>query len=391
MIELSKTGTGVKSLVSQSFIPHSRPTLDEEEEKAVRAVIKSGLVAYGDKVAEFEAALAKHVVARGAACVNSGTTAIQLLLEARGIRGKEVAMPSYCCPAPAYAVLRSGNTPRFVDCDEYGNLSPESLAPLIRKNTAAVIAVHNNGTPARLREIKKLCSEEGLFLIEDCAQAIGAEYDGKRVGAFGDASVFSFYATKIICTGEGGAVASNDEELVERVRETRSCDWKRADAMRKGSFSVRESDVLKANYKMTDLQAAMGIEQLKKLGSFIAARRRLAGEYAAGFAELEKKGIVELPREPADAKSVFHHYVLHLTGKKSAESVVAKLLRGGVGASVLFPAIHELAFFKKFVLPGQRFEKTERLTRASVSLPLYPSLSDDEFERVVEAVSNAFE
>ena len=343
------------------FIPHSRPTLGEEEAEAVFKVVLSGQITQGPQVTEFERELAAHVGVGYGVAVSSGTAALALALRALGVgEGDEVAVPSYACAALVHAVRFVGALPIPVDVDpRTGNLDPEDLGRRLGGRTRAIVLVHMIGSPARVEEVGRF----GVPILEDCAMALGAKYKGRPVGSFGRASVFSFYATKMLATGEGGMVLTDDPDLAEAVRDFREYDMK-------------EELLPRFNFKMTDIQAALGRVQLGKLDAFVERRKRIASLYDAAFRDLE----VELPPKVEDAEPSYYRYILRV-GSDSEEVVEALRTRGIGAARPVFRPIH-----RYLGLPPGNFPGTEDIYRRAVSIPIYPSLRDGEVERVIEGV-----
>jgi perosamine synthetase len=246
---------------SLEFIPHSRPTLGEDEVRAVTAVIRSGHIAEGEVVARFEKAFAGKMGVQHAVATSSGTAALHLILLAMGIGpGDEVIIPSYVCTALLHAVHYVRARPILAEIDPVTyNIDPDDVQKHITTRTKAIIVPHMFGLSANLDKLLNL----DVPLIEDCAQAVGGTYHQKPLGTFGDAAIFSFYATKMMATGEGGMAASDSDEIIERIRDLKTYDEKEADKVR-------------YNYKMTDVQAAIGEVQLGRLDDFIGERKRIA-------------------------------------------------------------------------------------------------------------------
>jgi perosamine synthetase len=249
---------------NQIFIPHSRPTLGDEEARAVTEVIQSGHIAEGEVVARFEKAFAGKMGVQDAVTVSSGTAALHLALLAMGIGPEhEVIIPSYVCSALLHAVQYVGAQPVPAEIDPLTyNIDPDDVKKRITTRTKAVIVPHMFGLAADLERLLKL----DVPIIEDCAQAVGGTYHQKPLGTFGDAAIFSFYATKMIATGEGGMVTSKSPKIIARVRDLKTYDGKAADRVR-------------YNYKLTDVQAALGEVQLARLDDFIEQRRKIAWRY----------------------------------------------------------------------------------------------------------------
>jgi len=343
------------------FIPHSRPTLGEEEAEAAFKVVLSGQISQGPQVAEFERELAAYVGVGYGVAVSSGTAALALALRALGVgEGDEVAVPSYACAALVHAVRFVGASPLLVDVDpDTGNLDPEDLGRRLVGRTKAIVLVHMFGFPARVEEVGRF----GVPILEDCAMALGARYRGGQVGSFGRASAFSFYATKMLATGEGGMVLTDDPDLAEAVRDFREYDMK-------------EDTQPRFNFKMTDIQAALGRVQLGKLDAFVERRKRVASIYDVAFRDLE----AELPPKVEDAEPSYYRYVLRVSSD-AGEVIKALKTKGIDAARPVFRPIH-----RYLGLPPEDFAGTEDMYRRAVSIPIYPSLGDGEVERVIEGV-----
>lgn len=344
----------------RELIPHSKPTLGKDDAEAVKKTVLSGHAGMGQKTKEFENALARYVGVKEAAAVSSGTAALHLALLSLGVgRGDEVIMPSFVCPALLDAALYVGAKPVVVDVNEYDcNISAKEARAKTSARTKAIIVPHLFGLPAELDELLEL----GIPVIEDCAHSLGARYKGKRVGSFGEASIYSFYATKMICAGEGGMVASDNLELIERVRDLRD-------------YTGGKSFALRFNYKMSDLNASLGLSQLKKLDSFVRERKRIAALYQKGFSNFP----LVLPREFLDREHVFYRYVVRT---KYPEAFRKRMLEKGVacGYGVREPLHNFLS------LKPSHFPASEKLASSVVSIPIYPSLSKQEAREIIEAV-----
>ena len=340
------------------MIPHSKPSITDDDVDRVARVLRSGQLAEGPEVAALEAALAARLGVEDAAAVASGSAALELALVALEIgAGDQVLIPSYVCDALHHAVRRVGATPVLADADaETQSLSPKDALARRTRRTRAVIVPHAFGLAADLEPFRAL----GVPIIEDCAQALGATLDdGRAAGAGGTLAVCSFYATKMIAAGEGGAVAG-PAALVARVREARQYD-------------ERPTLVPRMNAKLSDVAAALAVGQLARLDAFVKRRRALAARYRRALADVPA-------RMPADAgpRHVYHRFVLGL--ERDPDAVVQALAAHSVAARrpVFRPAHRALG------LDG--FPQAERLWAESLSIPCYPALSDDEAERVTRAV-----
>lgn len=345
------------------MIPHSRPTLDETDIAAVVEVLRSGQIAQGPRVAAFEQALAEYVGMAGAVAVNSGTSALHLALLALGVEaGDEVVLPSFVCCALLNAVSYVGAVPVLADVGRDLNIAAEDVKRRLTPRAKAVILPHLFGTPVDPRPFREL----GLLVVEDCAQAIGAELDGRKCGSLGDVAVFSFYATKMMATGEGGMVASDSTEVLARVRDLRDYD-KRPDYR------------LRYNYKMTDLAAALGISQLRRLDGFVSKRREIAAYYTARLSGAN----CSPPERPAGASPAYYRYVTLVDG--DASRIISRLETEGIAAAQPVPQpLH--------VWTGQTgFPAADEALRRAVSLPIFPGLTPGEVEHVALSTSQALQ
>ncbi len=344
-----------------TMIPHSRPTLSGDDAERVARVVRGGQLAQGPEAAGLEHDLVQFLGVAAAAAVSSGSAALELALRALEVGpGHEVIIPTYVCDALYHAVTRCGATPVLADADpETLGLSAADAARRRTRRTRAIIVVHPFGLAVDLADFQRL----GVALVEDCAQTLGASLGGRPVGARGGLTVCSFYATKLLTTGEGGAVAG-PADLVARVRDTRDYDGRTELGPR-------------FNYKMTDMQAALGRSQLPRLGTFIARRRALAARYRAALARAPRC------RVPADCgeRHVYHRFIVAID--KPLDPVLAHLERRGVAARrPVFRPIHQ-------ALGLSGYPNADRLWAQSLSLPCYPLLTDGEADTVTGALAEA--
>ena len=344
--------------MTEKIIPHSRPALGDEELRAVSEIIKSGHIAQGDRVREFEERLARFVGVRGAVVTNSGTSALHLGLLAMGIgSGNEVLLPSYVCSAPLNAVYQTGAKPCFCDIEpESFNISLESIKDNITDAACAVIVPHMFGNPADMEKME----ETGIPVVEDCAQSIGAMYGDRRTGSIGRFGILSFYANKMLACGEGGALLSGDEEILRLARDLRDYDEK-------------EGYRIRYNYKMTDMQAAMGLAQLEKLPEFVRRRKEIAARYDEAFKDLD----IVLPKGEFD--HVYYRYVVRT--KKDIAAVISQMNEKGVICKrPVYKPLH------RYLELRSGFRNTDEAYSSCLSIPVYPSLSAEEQERIVDVV-----
>ncbi len=343
--------------MNMETIPHSRPTIGKEEIEAVSRVMASGQIAQGREVAAFENEFAHKVGVRYAASVSSGTAALHLALLALEVAtGDEVIIPSYVCTALLNAVNYTGATPVIADIDpETLNIDPGDVERRITPRTRAVIVPHMFGLVADLDRLTGL----GVPVIEDCAQAPGATYKGNMACSHGKAAIFSFYATKMITSGEGGMVVSNSKAVIDRVKKARDYDNRK-------TYSIRY------NYKMTDIQAAMGREQLRKLDHFIKQRREVTRFYNKAFAELA------FERPPDDNTHLYYRYIIKVN--QEVERWIKYMGTEGVAcAKPVFQPLH-------LYTGSKGCTRTDSIFKQALSIPIFPSLSNTETQRIITAV-----
>ena len=370
--------------MSLEFIPAARPLIGAEERAAVDAVLAGGMVVQGPQVAAFEEEFSARVVG-GAHCVavNSGTSAQHLAALAAGAgadRSAEVIVPSFTFAATANSVAITGARPVFADIDPVTfTLDPASVEAAVTERTIAIEVVHLYGLPADMPEILDIARRHGLAVWEDCAQAHAAAIDDEPVGTFGAWGSFSFYPTKNMTSLEGGMVSTADAELARRVRLLRNQGMERQYA----------NEVVGLNNRMTDVAAAVGRVQLTRLAGWTAARRANAAALDAGLADAP--GVVT-PHVPSGYTHVYHQYTIRLEGASAAErDEVARVLREQwrIGTGVYYPIPnHRLPSLAPYA-PGVDLPGTERAARECLSLPVHPSLSEADLERIVRAVGAA--
>jgi len=342
----------------------ARPDVDESELAEIAAVLESGQLTMGPKVEELEELLAAAAGAAHAVAVSSGTAALHLAVLAAGIGpGDEVLVPAYTFPATANVVALAGATPVLVDVDPVTmNVDPGDAARRVTPRTAAMLAVHLFGRPARLEQLPE------LPLVEDAAGALGASHRGRPCGGLGLVGCFSFHPRKIVTTGEGGAVTTDDAQLAERVRSLRHHGWspsRRYDDMPAGAF----------NYRLSDVLCALGIPQLRRLDELLAARERVAAGYAERLAGLD----VVLPEPDPGDRHGWQAYVIQLDRR---DEVMAALRAQGIQCQIGTYALHRLGAYRdQGPFPG-----ADAAYERALALPLHTRLTDAELDRVAEAL-----
>lgn len=354
------------------MIPVSRPLIGPEEEEAVLAVLRSGVIAQGPQVERFEAAFAAFCGTRYAVAVSSGTTALHLALLAHGIGpGDEVITSPFSFVATGNSVLMAGARPVFVDIDAHTfNLDPAQIAAAITPRTRAIMPVHLYGHPAEMAAIGALAAQHGLAVIEDAAQAVGARYHDQPVGSFGT-GCFSLYATKNITSAEGGMITTSDEQIADRLRLLRS----------HGSRTRYYHELLGYNFRMTDLHAAVGLAQLAKSERFTEAR-------IANAAYLDRainNPALTRPFVRAGVRHVYHQYTVRITGDR--DEAARQLATAGVGTAVFYPLMIPQQPLYRDRGYDDALPVAERASREVLALPVHPSLSADELRQIATAVN----
>lgn len=354
------------------FIPAAKPIIGDEERVAVDRVLRSGMVAQGPEVAAFEAEFSSHFVdGRPVVAVNSGTSGLHLGLLAAGVGpGDEVIVPSFTFAATANSVALTGATPVFADIEpDTFTLDPASVEASITERTKGIMPVHLYGHPARMNELCGLAESRGIALYEDAAQAHGAALDGQAVGTFGVFAMFSLYPTKNMTSGEGGMIAAADDRVARNARLLRN----------QGMERQYENELIGFNARMTDIHAAIGRVQLTKVEAWTEARRS-----NAAFLDANLRGVVT-PPVVHGAKHVYHQYTIRVPEDRDG-FVRALREENGIGSGVYYPIPnHRLPSLEHFAA-GLHLAETERAAAEVVSLPVHPSLSQADLDRIVTAV-----
>ena len=376
----------------KKYIPISKPYFNKNEEKALSDVIKSGWVMQGPMVSEFEEKFAQYVGTKYAVAVSSGTAALHLSLLALGIgEGDEVIIPSFSFIATANAVAHCGASPVFIDIDQRTyNISPEKIEEYLagvskkkNKKVKAIMPVHQLGMPADMDYIIAIAKKHSLHIIEDAACALGSEYKGRKAGNIGDVGCFSFHPRKIITTGEGGMITTNDKRIAEKARLLRNHGMTISAHERNKKVMIKKEEysLVGYNYRMTDLQGAIGLVQMEKLEYILNKRRAIARRYNS---LLEKIEWLERPHVPAYANPNYQSYIVRVKegGYKIRNHIVSKLIGSGISCKAGVQAIHmEKCYREKY--KGDRLINTERAFYSTMLLPLYSELKEHEQDKVV--------
>ena len=362
------------------MIPLSAPDITEAEIDAVTAVLRTSRLSLGPKLEEFESAVAEYVGARHAVAVSSGTAGLHLCIRGLNIgEGDEVIVPSFTFIAVANAVRYERATPVFVDIDSASlNLDPAKIEAAITPRTRAIVAVHTFGVPAEMDAILAIAERHHLAMIEDACEAMGAEYQNRRVGGFGDAAVFAFYPNKQITTGEGGVIVTRDEALARRMRALRNQgryendDW------------LQHSE-LGYNYRLAEMNCALGVVQLRRIESILAKRERVARGYQQ---RLQSLPLILPPLQVPHGRVSWFVYVVRLGPAfepARRDAMVRSLTAQGIGCARYFAPIHRQPAYSGW--NDVSLPVTEAVAARTIALPFFNALTEDQLDRVCEAVS----
>jgi perosamine synthetase len=375
-------------------IPILRLEYTEEEIKeiqaGIKAVLKSGYLTMGEKVAEFEKAFATFTGTKFAIATSSGTSSLEIILRAIDVAGKTVIIPSNTMMASPVAVVHAGGRIIFADCDRKNlQLDPKDLKRKLRSDTKVVMLVHVGGiiSPV-LNEIKEICDKNGIILIEDAAHAHGAIIDGKQAGTLGLAGSFSFYPTKVLVTAEGGMITTNNEKIYRKALSLR--DHGRSED------NPNKHVEIGYNWRFSELHAVLGIQQMKKAKAILAKRRKIASWYDKNLEGVKGIKKVEIP---ANIKSSYYKYIVFLDDNIDREKLKKKLREKysvSLTGEVYSQPCHRQPAFKKYPEtvannPSDTFPQTEYVAKKHICLPVYPGLSEDEVDYVVDSLKKVLQ
>jgi len=354
------------------------PNIGEEEAQAVYDVVKSGWLNEGKKVECFENNFADYIGTKYGIAFFNGTVALHSVLAALKLKpGDEVIVPSFTFISTANSVIFTGAKPVFADIDEHTfNLSPEDVHEKISNRTRAIIPVHYGGQSADMKQLCEIADDNNLLLIEDAAEAHGATYHDRKVGTFGIAGMFSFTPTKNITTGEGGIITTNDKKLNERLRLLKN----------HGQSSQYHHIILGYNYRMTEMQAAIGIEQLKKLNGIISSKQKNQEYVTKKLSSV--KGVTP-PVVPADRKHVYMLYTVKIDAQTtgvSRDTFMQILREHGIMTKIYFPPVHMQPYYKKIGYSNQKLPVTEKIFDSVCSLPCHSKLTRSELDYIVTTI-----
>jgi dTDP-4-amino-4,6-dideoxygalactose transaminase len=354
------------------MISISKPFIGESEKKAVLEVLDSGFLVQGPRTAKFEERFAQMCGVKHAIAVTSGTSALYVAMLAHGIGpGDEVITTAFTFAATANAILFAGAKPVFVDIeDETFNIDPALVEQAITPQTRAIMPIHLYGHVSDMQSLQAIADQHGLPIIEDACQAVLATYDGKFAGSFGTGT-FSFYATKNMMTGEGGMITTNDNAIAQQCRLLRN----------HGMTRRYYHDALGFNYRMTDLQAAIGLAQIERLPAFTEKRRANAAYLNANLHS------VVTPTEKQGYGHVWHQYTVRVRPGCDRDSAVKQLNDAGVGTGIYYPVPLHHQDYLKDIVGGISLPVTEKMAKEVISLPVHPALSAEELETIASEVN----
>lgn len=372
----------------RKMIPYGRQTIEEDDIQAVVDVLRSDYLTTGPKIAEFEKMVADYVGAKYAVAISNGTSALHAACFAAGIQpGDEVITTPLTFAASSNCVLYCGGTPVFADVDpKTYNIDPEDIRRKITDKTKAIIAVHLAGQPCDMDEIHKIAKEHDLLVIEDGAHALGSVYKGKKVGTLSDMTTFSFHPVKPITTGEGGMIVTDNEELYQKMMLFRSHGITRDENLmtrNDGPWFYQQLD-LGYNYRITDIQCALGCSQMKKLDRFLARRKEIVARYNEAFADCEN---IITPYQLPETESGWHLYIVQVKNC-DRKKVFESLREQGIAVNVHYIPVYLHPYYQEHGYKDVHCKNAEEVYSHIISLPLYPTLTVEEQEYVIETLKH---
>jgi len=372
-------------MVKKSIIPYGNQWIDEEDIKEIVKVFKSDWLTQGPLVDKFEKAVAKYCKAKYAVVVSSGTAALHMAYSVAGIKeGDEVITTPLTFAATSNMLVFCGAKPIFIDIQQDTlNINPEEIIKKITKKTKAIVSVDFAGHPCDYDKIIKIAKDNNLLVIEDACHALGAEYKGKKIGSFSDMTILSFHPVKNITTGEGGAILTNNKDFYEKLKSFRHHGIIKKPKKGKWYYEIENPGY---NYRLTDFQCALGISQLKKIGKFLKRRKEITVKYNKAFKGIEK---IILPLEKDYVKSAWHIYPIQV---KSAnrKKIFEYLQKNNIGVQVHYMPLHLHPFYKKkFGYKKGDFPIAEKYYDGAITLPLFPKMSEQNINKVINTLKHA--
>ncbi|MCM8787198.1 MAG: DegT/DnrJ/EryC1/StrS aminotransferase family protein [Candidatus Omnitrophica bacterium] len=372
-------------------IPFTKPTIKKQEKEAVFGVLKSGWLTSGAKVIEFEQALKKYIGCKFVKVLNSCTSALNLALLSLNLKKQDqiITTPFTFC-ATVNSIIHAGAKPIFADIDrETFNIHPQEIEKKITKKTKAILIMHYGGLPCDMDAILEISKKYKLVIVEDAAHALGSQYNGKKIGSFSTISCFSFHATKNITTGEGGAIATNEKKIFDFVNKAYFHGIDIQSWQRKGSWFYK---VIYPGFKynLSDILAAIGLEQIKQLDIFIKKREKIANIYTEAF---KKNEFISYQKVSANKRDSYYLYPILLNLEKLSidrNFFIEKLQKKGINTSVHFIPIYKHPAYKKFFTKDdlKQLRNTEYVYQRIVSLPIYPLLTQNQINYIISSIND---
>jgi len=365
------------------LIPYGHQWIDGEDIREVVKVLKSDWLTQGPMVGEFEKAVAKYCGAKYGVAFSSGTSALYSAYKAAGLKqGDEVITSPLTFAATSNMIAMLGAVPVFADVDEKtSTIDPEEIEKKITSRTKSIVAIDFAGNPCEYDKIFKIAKENNLLVIEDACHALGAEYKGKKIGGLADMTILSFHPVKHITTGEGGMVLTNNRDFYGKLKILRNHGIVKKPEIGGWYYEITEPSF---NFRITDLQCALGLSQLKKINKFLKSRRELAKKYQKALAGIEN---IKLPAEKNYAKSAWHLYPIRVAGDR--KKFFDYLIKNGIGAQVHYMPLHMHPFYrKKFNYKEGDFPVAEQYYKETVTLPLFYGLKQKDFGKIIEIIRN---
>jgi len=374
------------------MIPYGKQSIDDRDIRAVVDALRSDFLTTGPKIAEFEQCVADYVGAEYGVAVANGTAALHCAMNAIGIKpGDEVIVPVITFAATANCVIYQGGTPVFVDVvPETLLINPEEVEKKITDKTKAIVSVDFAGQPCDYDRLQAIVQKFGLYLVSDSCHALGAEYKNNRLGSFSDLTVFSFHPVKHITTGEGGMIVTNNSDLCKKMKRFRNhgidLDVRQRQALESWNYQVTD---LGYNYRLTDIQCALGLSQMKKLSLFLKKRRKIAAQYEKAFCSVKEITPLHVENNILHA---YHLYVIRVQEGLDRKKIFQKLRNDGIGVNVHYIPLHYHPFYqKKLACRKGNFPVAERVYEEIISLPIFPEMTDDEVKSVIDSVKASIE
>lgn len=373
------------------MIPYGKQTIEQDDIQAVVDVLQSDFLTTGPKIAEFEQTVADYVGAKYAVAISNGTSALHAACFAAGIGpGDEVITTPLTFAASANCVLYCGGTPVFADVDpKTYNIDPEDIRRKITDRTKAIIAVHLAGQPCDMDAIHSIAREHGIIVIEDGAHALGSVYKGKKVGSMSDMTTFSFHPVKPITTGEGGMIVTDKENFYKKMVLFRSHGITRDDSMmtrNDGPWFYQQFD-LGYNYRITDIQCALGCSQMKKLDRFLARRKEIVARYNEAFADCDN---IITPYQLSDTESGWHLYIVQVKNCDRRQ-VFEAMREKGIGVNVHYIPVYMHPYYQEHGYENVHCANAEEIYSHIISLPLYPGLTSEQQDYVIDTLKSLCE